>query len=70
MTVWTLAAGAAPLVLVPGMIVKLEAISPTTGLAVAGVTATRWAIYGRTDDGGDADAPQFESLPPLLTYEG
>lgn len=34
------------LVLAGGMIVKLEAIDPTTGAAVAGVTVSHIAIYG------------------------
>lgn len=36
----------------PGMRVRLRAISPTTGAAITGVTATEWAIYGRDRSGG------------------
>lgn len=39
-----------PIILVPGMILKLEAVSPTTGAAITGVTATHWAIYGKEHD--------------------
>lgn len=45
----TLQAGAPNLPLVAGMILKLEAISPTTDADVAGVTSTRWSIYGYDD---------------------
>lgn len=36
----------------PGMILRLEARSPTTDAAVTGVTSTRWSIYGRDESGG------------------
>jgi hypothetical protein len=58
--------------LVGGFMVKLEAIDPTTGAAVTGVTVTRFALYGDTmsgtDDGGgsapvDQVAPEFVPLP-------
>lgn len=59
----TLQAGAPNLPLSPGMILKLEAIDPATDAEVAGVTATRWSIYGY-----DASAPTGDliSVPPLL----
>lgn len=47
MTVHTLTAKIPSITLVEGMILKLEAIGPTTGAAIAGVNASRWAIYGR-----------------------
>lgn len=36
-----------------GMVIKLEAIDPTTGATVAGVTVADVTIYGRELDGGD-----------------
>jgi len=59
----TLQAGAPGLPLGAGMILKLEAINPTTDAEVAGVTATRWSIYGY-----DASTPEggLTSVPPLL----
>jgi len=36
--------------LVPGMTIKLEAIDPTTGAAVAGVKVSNLAIYAVTAD--------------------
>lgn len=36
----------------PGMKVVLEAIDPTTGLAVAGVTVSKVAVYGTTTTTG------------------
>lgn len=46
MTAYTLQAPIPAIPVVEGMILKLEAVSPTTALPVAGVTATEWAIYG------------------------
>jgi hypothetical protein len=45
-TVWTLQAGIPDADMKSGMKLKLEAINPTTGAAITGVTATAWAIYG------------------------
>lgn len=42
---YTLQTGLPNLPLKAGMKLKLEAISPTTGLAITGVTVTDWAIY-------------------------
>jgi hypothetical protein len=39
--------------LVPGLRVKLEAVSTTADAAVTGVTSTRFAIYGYDDSGVD-----------------
>lgn len=52
MTVYTLTKSAPSIRLAPGMMLKLEAVDPTTGAAVTEVTAARWAIYGSpiTDD--------------------
>lgn len=45
-------------VVVPGMTLRLEAIHPTTGAAVANVTASAWAIYGAVfGDAGDTEEP-------------
>ena len=46
MTVYTLQAGMPAIVVDSGVYLRLEAISPTTGAPVTGVTATAWAIYG------------------------
>ena len=40
-----------------GMVLKLEAISPTTGAPVAGVTVEEVAIYGRSLTTGAEDEP-------------
>lgn len=46
MTVRTLVAGV-PQIPLPGLtVLKLEAISPTTGAAITGVTVTDIAVYG------------------------
>lgn len=39
--------GFPPIPMNPGMRFRVRAISPTTGAAVGGVTATEWAIYSR-----------------------
>lgn len=49
----TLQAGAPNLPIGPGMKLVLEAIDPTTDASVAGVTSTRWTIYGRDLSGVD-----------------
>lgn len=49
-----------------GMVVRFEAVSPTTGAPVAGVTVANATLYA-TDAGLPTD-DKFESLPPLLTY--
>lgn len=43
--------GMTPLDLEPGSTVQLEAIDPTTGLPVAGVTVSDATIYALTGDG-------------------
>lgn len=63
MVVSTLQAGAPNIPLVSGMQLRLEAIDPTTGDAVAGVTATRWAIYG---DDRSLQSGDLLSVSPLL----
>lgn len=52
----------------PGMKLVLEAISPTTGASITGVTATAWAIYGEGDENAEPLKPLL--LPPLLAYPG
>ena len=46
MATHTLQTGLPPLPIAGGMQLKLEAINPTTGAAVTGVTVTDWSIYG------------------------
>lgn len=41
-----------------GMVIRLEAIDPTTGAAVTGVQADRWAIYGEDQSDPLPDAPE------------
>lgn len=53
MATLTLKASIPAIRLVPGMQLRLEAVDAASGAAVAGVTATRWAIYG--DDEGGTD---------------
>lgn len=48
----TLQAGAPNLPLKGGMKLVLEAIDPTTDAAVAGVTCSRWSIFGYDDSDG------------------
>lgn len=48
MTARTLVAGMPDITLAPGMILRLEAVDPTTRAAVGGVSATAWAIYGES----------------------
>lgn len=50
--------------LASGMKLKLEAIDPTTGAAVTGVTATDWAIYG---ENVSAETRPLVDLIPALT---
>lgn len=47
--------------LTPGMVVKFEAISPTTGLAITGVTVSAVAIYVEEGDasGGGVGTTEF-----------
>lgn len=56
MTVYTLLAPMPPIQVAEGMILKLEAIDPTTGAAVGGVSGRNWNIYGRGDDDDTAEA--------------
>lgn len=61
----TLQAPIPPIRLIPGMQLRLEAIDATSGAAVTGVTATRWAIYGDTEDDDTADVSSgpFQLVP-------
>lgn len=45
-----------------GMIIKIEARSPTTDAEVAGVTSTRWSIYGYDE----SDELQLDQPLPIL----
>lgn len=63
MATLTLKASIPAIRLVPGMELRLEAIDASSGAAVSGVKATRWAIYG-DDEGGDNTVT--ESGPYML----
>lgn len=60
MTAFTLKSGFQDAPLRPGLQLVLEAIDPTTGLAVAGVTSSRWSIYGST---GPANLKLTDEVP-------
>jgi hypothetical protein len=62
---YTLQTGLPNLPLLPGMKLRLEAIDPTTGAAVTGVTATDWAIYAN-----DESRPADETPAPVLLLRG
>lgn len=67
MTVYTLQAPMPVLAVKEGMKLVLQAIDPTTGAAVTGVTCSHWAIYGErvaTDDGSGAVNPGPFMLVP------
>lgn len=49
-----------------GMRVRVRVISPTTGSAVTGVTATEWAIYARDKSPG---APLEDEVPRYTPEE-
>lgn len=66
MTVHTLTAPIPEIVLVPGMVLRLEAIDPTTGADVAGVTASEWAIYGVDMDAEAGDTTEAAAGPYML----
>lgn len=61
----TLKASVAPIRLVPGMQLRLEAIDPTSGAAVTGVESSAWAIYGddESDETGDTTSGPFMLVP-------
>lgn len=54
--------GFPPIPMQAGMTLRIRALSPTTDAAVAGVTSTNWAIYGR-----DESEPIDEPESPLET---
>lgn len=62
-----LQAGAPNLPLKPGMILRLEARSPTTDAAVTGVTSSRWTIYGYDESEG---LSRVEDVIPMFTAQG
>lgn len=68
MTVRTLIAPFPDIAIGAGMRLRLEAIDPTTGAAVTGVTASEWAIYGidLSDVIGDV---LTDVIPPLTPEE-
>jgi len=57
MTVHTLDAGLPEITLPGGFVVKFEAISPTTGLAISGVSVSAISIYGYQADDSESDVP-------------
>lgn len=44
-----------------GMTLQLDALDPTADAEVAGVTSTRWAIYG-SDDGAPQATPDTSPI--------
>lgn len=67
MTVHTLQTALPHIPLKAGMVLQLDAIDPTTGAAVSGVTVTRWAIYG--DDDSDYSVVGDDVVPPYTPLE-
>jgi hypothetical protein len=63
-TDYTLHEGFPDIPIEPGMRLRLNAVSPTTGNAVAGVTASVWSIYGR-----DTSGAPLPDVVPLYTAE-
>lgn len=69
MTVYTLTAPMPETLAVGGMILKLEAVSPTTGAAITGVTCSSWTIYG--DDVSDlVDTSEPNVAGPFMLVPG
>lgn len=62
MTHWTEQVGFPSLPFTPGMIIKLEARDPLTDAEVAGVTSTRWNIYGYDE----SEEQQVDAPVPIL----
>ena len=52
--------------LAPGMQLRLEAQNPTVDAEVAGVTCTRWSIYGYDE----SDEPDSGPTLPVLLLPG
>lgn len=46
-----------------GMVLELAAQNPTTDAEVAGVSATRWSIYGSTESAGTLE-PEIPLYSP------
>lgn len=55
MSDYTLHEGFPNIRLQDGMIVRLNAIDPTTGDEVSGVSASRWSIYGDDNSEGNLE---------------
>lgn len=67
MATYTLTAPTPEIVMTAGMQLRLEAIDPTTGDPVSGVTASAWSIYGDDmDQAEDVEAP-LSAGPFMLT---
>ena len=60
-----LLSGAPAIDLSAGMVLRLEAIDPATGAAVAGVTVSNVVIEGEP---AALDTPETLALPPLFAY--
>lgn len=43
--------------LTAGMVIKLEAVDPTSETPVAGVTSSKWMIYGEDESEGPPELP-------------
>lgn len=67
MATYTLTAPTPEIVMVAGMQLRLEAIDPTTGDPVLGVTASAWSIYGDDMDDGEVAESPFTAGPFMLT---
>lgn len=68
MTVYTLTAPMPPVSMTQLMLLKLEAIDPSTGAAITGVTCSHWSIYGERLD--TADAGQAAAAGPFMLVPG
>lgn len=66
----TLAGSIPPIVLVPGMIAKLEAIDPTTGAAVSTVIGRTWTLYGDAPEGTATAGGDSAPAGPFMLVPG
>ena len=67
MSDYTLHEGFPSIRLQDGMVVRLNAIDPTTGNVVTGVTSSLWSIYG--DDNSDDLTPGTPIVPAYSLEE-
>jgi hypothetical protein len=61
-------AGFPQLPLNAGMTFRLRVLSPTTGAAITGVTATEWSLYGR--DASELPDLEPDELPTWVPEQG